>query len=226
MTQDSEQSEQKKNGPAEAVIKGMALGPFGTNTYVVGCKETGEGVVIDPGFEPEVILSVVEELELKVDLVLLTHGHVDHVSAVGPVASALKAKVVIHEDDVEIYNAAPKMALMFGITAAQPPEADRLLKDGDVVEVGKLRFKTLHTPGHSPGSVSFVLEEQNVVFSGDTLFAQGIGRTDFPGGSFSEISRSIRTKLYTLDGSMQVLSGHGPPTTLREEMLMNPFVTL
>jgi glyoxylase-like metal-dependent hydrolase (beta-lactamase superfamily II) len=216
----------KESDQAQAVIKGMALGPFGTNTYVVGCNETKEGVVIDPGFEPEVILSVVEELELNVGIVLLTHGHVDHVSAVGPVASALEAKVIIHEDDVEIYRAAPKMALMFGITAAAPPEADRLLKEGDVVEVGKLKFKTLHTPGHSPGSVSFVMEEQNLVFSGDTLFARGIGRTDFPGGSFSEISNSIKTKLYTLDGSMQVLSGHGPPTTLREEMLMNPFVTL
>ena len=218
--------EPKKEGEGGIVVRSLTLGPFQTNCYVLGCKETQKGVVIDPGFEPEVILSTVEKERLEVDLVLLTHGHVDHVSAVGAVASALKADVVIHEDDAPLYKAAPRMAMVFGITADEPPDPTRTITDGDVVEVGNLKLKTIHTPGHSPGSVSFLVEGHNLLFSGDTLFYRGIGRTDFPGGSFSEISRSIRNRLYSLNGTIEVLSGHGPATSLREEMLMNPFVTL
>lgn len=217
----------KKEGvEPDYVLKAMELGPFQTNTYLLGCGRTKKGVVIDPGFEADLVLSKIEDLGLDIEQILLTHGHVDHVGAVAPVAEATGAKVAIHSADVEIYLAAPKMGMFFGVRSDPPPKPDRLFQDGEKIGVGDLTLSVIHTPGHSPGGVSFLCEEIGVLFCGDTLFCRGIGRTDLPGGSFSELSRSIRRKLYTLDGGLKVLSGHGPPTTLREEMLMNPFVTL
>jgi glyoxylase-like metal-dependent hydrolase (beta-lactamase superfamily II) len=210
----------------EAIVEGLALGPFQTNTYVVKCAETGKGAIIDPGFESDLILQAVEELAVDVEWILLTHGHVDHVSAAGPVARKLDVGIAIHSEDAPHLASAPEMARMFGLSAERPPQATKELDDGDIIEIGKLRIKAIHTPGHTPGGLSFHLSEQSMLFCGDTLFYRGIGRTDLPGGSFAALSTSIRTKIYALDGDTTVYPGHGPKTTIREEMFSNPFVTL
>ncbi len=210
----------------DVLVRSLVVGPLATNCHILACRETSVATVIDPGFDATRILALVEELGLQVAWVLLTHGHVDHVSAAAAVVEATTAQVAIGAGDVEMLQAAPEMARFFGLAPFPVPEPGRLLADGDTVSVGTLQVRVLHTPGHTPGSVCYHVPEEALLFSGDTLFFRGVGRTDLPGGSWSDLVRSIRTKLYTLDGTTQVLTGHGPATILREEMLMNPFVTL
>ena len=210
----------------------LTLGPFQTNTYVVTCEATKKAAVIDPGFHGDRIAKFVRDKGVAVEWVLLTHGHVDHVSALGPLLKELQSgggveelKVAMHKEDLPFLDRAPEMALMFGFSAPKPPQPQKVLKDGDEVVVGELRFKTIHTPGHTPGGVSFLVAGAGVVFVGDTLFYRGIGRTDLPGGSFPQLRDSIRGRLYSLPPATKVYTGHGPPTTIREERVSNPFVT-
>ena len=222
----------EKNTPEETKsgvrVDTLVLGPFGTNTYVVTCTETGKAVVIDPGFQGDRIAQFVKDNDLNVVQILITHGHVDHASAMNSLLKELKPAEVataIHEDDLIFLERLPEAAAAFGLSAERVQRPTRLLKDGDIVEVGNLRFLTIHTPGHSPGGAAFLLEEENIVFVGDTLFCRGIGRTDLPGGSYRVLESSIMNRLYILDPSTKVYTGHGPPTTIREEKSMNPFVT-
>ncbi len=204
----------------------MPLGPFLTNTVILGCETTQEGVVIDPGFEAPTILAKVDELGLKITAILLTHGHVDHVSAVKEVKEATGAPVHIHPDDEELYKSAPMLGRYFGLDAPEPPDVDHRLSDGDTITFGEQELLVLHTPGHSPGGVGFHCAAEGLLLAGDTIFYRSIGRTDLPGGSMAVLTSSIREKIFTLDDETRIITGHGPDTTVADERAQNPFVGL
>ncbi len=205
------------------ILKELVVGPFGSNCFIVGSEAKKEGMIIDPGADTDAIVKAVSELGLSIALVVATHNHIDHVGALGPVVGAVGARYAIHEADVE--GMTPEMfARMFGIAAdgKAPPQPDMLLHDGDVIEVGDLKFTVLHTPGHTRGGISLLGE--GVVFSGDTLFNFGIGRTDLPGGDYNTLISSIVTRIMQLPDETVVYPGHGPSTTVGMERRRNPFL--
>jgi glyoxylase-like metal-dependent hydrolase (beta-lactamase superfamily II) len=207
------------------ILKTLELGPFASNCYIVGSEKTGEGIIIDPGAEADVILDTVRELNLSIPLIVATHSHIDHVMALPKVKKATEARFAIHE--AESKGGMPgkfgqMLAMFTGLSLEPLPSPDRLLHDGDVIEVGDLRFTVLHTPGHSPGGISLL--GNGVVFCGDTLFNYSIGRTDFPGCSYEQLMHSIFTKLMVLPDETRVLPGHGPETTIGFERKRNPFL--
>jgi glyoxylase-like metal-dependent hydrolase (beta-lactamase superfamily II) len=207
------------------IIHTLALGPFMTNSYVLGCEQSREAVVIDPGFEPDRLLAKAAQDDLKIVKILLTHGHVDHVSAVGGIKRATGAPIYIHEADREQYLAAPKLGMYFGLQTDEQPAPDHTVAEGDEITFGEQTLKVIHTPGHTPGGVCYHSPSAKILVAGDTLFQRGIGRTDLPGGSMRTLFSSIQGKIYALDGDTRVLSGHGPETTVAEERRSNPFVT-
>ncbi|KPV62561.1 MAG: hydroxyacylglutathione hydrolase [Candidatus Bathyarchaeota archaeon BA1] len=207
-------------------VKMLTVGMLYTNCYIVGCAETGEALIIDPGLdkdaEAKMILKEVDQHNLRVKYIVNTHGHPDHTSGNGIIKKATDAPILIHEDDAIMLSAAGKsLVRLFGFHVVSP-QADRLLHNGDVIQVGRVRLKVVHTPGHSRGSISLLGED--TVFTGDTLFAGSIGRTDLPGASYKEIMRSIRGKLAKLPDHMNVYPGHGPASTIGEEKRNNPFL--
>jgi len=208
------------------ILKGLEVGPFFSNCYIVGCEKTHHGMIIDPGAEAERILKTVKGLGLSIKLIVATHTHADHIGALAEVKQATGAEFAVHEAEgsPEMMRASSQMlAAMMGTSSTRSfPQPDRLLRDGDVVEVGELRFTVLHTPGHSVGGISLV--GHGVVFCGDTLFNMSIGRTDFPGGDYDTIMRSIRSKLMTLPDETRVFCGHMQETTIGFERRHNPFV--
>jgi glyoxylase-like metal-dependent hydrolase (beta-lactamase superfamily II) len=207
------------------IVKALVVGPFASNCFIIGSEETKEGMIIDPGANAKNILNAVRDLDLSIVLIVATHNHIDHVGALRSVKDATGAQYAVHEADSK--EAMPAMfgrmmGLMLGSSLRAPPKPDRLLKDGDVIEIGDLRFDVLHTPGHSPGGIS--LSGNGVVFSGDTLFNLGIGRTDIEGGDYAKLIESIIAKLMVLPDSTIVYPGHGPETTIGTEKKWNPFL--
>jgi glyoxylase-like metal-dependent hydrolase (beta-lactamase superfamily II) len=200
----------------------LIVSPFATNCYILGCEETNKAAVIDPGDNAESIIQEAASRKLEIDKILLTHGHTDHVSACKRVKDATGADVYIHQKDVPLLAEAPRMALMFGWSVGEVPEPDKYLEEGDKITVGGIELVVMHTPGHSPGGVCF--KGDGFIFSGDTLFAGSIGRTDLPGGSYQELISMIKDKIMILPEDTQVLSGHGPATTVGTELRVNPFV--
>jgi len=194
-----------------------------TNCYIVGCEETREGSVIDPGGHPEHVLAEVERHGLTVKYVLDTHAHFDHTDANGAVVEATGAPLALHPDDFALLKMSGG-ATLFGLQADPSPPPSLELHDGDVLEVGKLRFRVLHTPGHTPGHVCFYEAQEGAIFDGDVLFYRGIGRADLPGGSMQQLLRSIRRVLFALPDETVVYSGHGPATTIGEEKRLNPWL--
>jgi hydroxyacylglutathione hydrolase len=202
------------------IFRRLVVGPFASNCYIVGSESSKEGMIIDPGADAGKILAGVRDLGLDIKTILITHGHIDHVSALKEVKEATGAETLIHADDARALQDG-RQAMMLGASYPVSPP-DRLLKDGDSVDVGELHFTVLHTPGHSPGGIC--LAGEGVVFSGDTLFNFGIGRYDFPGSSGTQLMESIRTKLMTLPDDTAVYPGHGPDTTIGTERRGNPFL--
>ena len=190
------------------IVKCFTVGWLSTNCYVVGCEETKEAVVIDPGMdnerETEPILKFIEQNGFRINYIINTHGHPDHISGNAVMKEATGAPILIHEND------------------AERVQADRKLHDGDVLQVGNFKLVVLHTPGHTKDGISLLGD--NAVFTGDTLFAGSVGRTDFFGGSYKELMRSIKIKLLPLPDSFKVYSGHGPSTTIGDEKKHNPFL--
>jgi glyoxylase-like metal-dependent hydrolase (beta-lactamase superfamily II) len=195
-----------------------------TNCYIVGCEETREGVVIDPGGHPKRILKAVEENELTIRYVLNTHCHFDHMGANAEIVAATGAPLALHPAELPILEARGGASL-FGVSVGESPGPDVELEDGQVLEVGALRFRVLHTPGHSPGGVTFYLEEEGAAFDGDVLFSEGVGRTDLPGGDWGTIQRSIQEVLFALPDETVIYPGHGPKTTVGREKRSNPWVS-
>ncbi|MFA4835788.1 MAG: MBL fold metallo-hydrolase [Dehalococcoidia bacterium] len=207
------------------ILEMLTVGPFMSNCYIVGSETTGEGMIIDPGADPSAILNAIKNLKLKIKLIVATHNHVDHIGAVKQLKEKTGAPFAMHEADgnIKTMEAMSRMLSgMMGHSFDKTPPPDKLLKDGDIIEIGDLRFTVLHIPGHSPGGIA--LAGQGVVFSGDTLFQFSIGRTDLPGGSYSQLMNGLFDKLMVLPDNTTVYSGHGPQTTIGEERKMNPFL--
>lgn len=208
------------------IIDRVVVSPFATNCYIVGSEASKQGIIIDPGDEAEAILGRVADLELDIKLIILTHGHIDHVGALKAVKEASGAEMAIHADDAKSLRGLRgflQSVLVPGLSYPVPPPPERLLQDGDSLDVSDLCFKVLHTPGHTPGGICLLGE--GVVFSGDTLFNYGIGRTDLPGGSYHRLMESIRTRLLVLPDNTVVYPGHGPETTVGAERAGNPFLS-
>lgn len=206
------------------ILVSLPVGLIETNCYVIGCEETKQGAVIDPGGHAQRILAEIERRGLAVQYVLNTHGHFDHTDANGAVAKVTGAPLAIHALDKPLLQASGGAA-WFGMVAVAGPAPDLELQDGDELKVGTLCLRVLHTPGHTPGHVCFFEATQGVLFDGDVLFYRGIGRTDLPGGSWKQLLDSIRRVLFALPDTTQVYSGHGPATTIGDERRLNPWLT-
>jgi len=192
----------------------------------VGSEETKQGIIIDPGDDAAAILGRVADLGLDIKMLVLTHGHIDHVGALKAVKEATDAEMAIHADDAKSLRGLRgvlQSIIVPGLFYPLPPPPERLLRDGDSLDVGGLHFEVLHTPGHTPGGICLLGE--GVVFSGDTLFNYGIGRTDLPGGSYHRLVESIRSRLLALPDDTVVYPGHGPETTIGAERAGNPFLS-
>jgi hydroxyacylglutathione hydrolase len=205
------------------IVTTLSVGLIQTNCYLVGCEETGDGAVIDPGGHPQRILAEVERHGLTIKYVLNTHAHFDHTDANGAIVQATGAPLALHPADRSLLKASGGAAL-FGLQAdpSPPPQLD--LGDGEELEVGQLCFQVLHTPGHTPGHVCFYEATEGVLFDGDLLFRRGVGRTDLPGGSWQQLMNSIQEVLFALPDETIVYSGHGPATTIGEEKQLNPWL--
>ena len=204
------------------IIKELSVGPIMANCFILGCEETKEAVVIDPGDEPDKILLALAELKLKVKYIINTHGHFDHVGGNKRLKEVTGAKLLIHPLDASMLGEVSNSANFFGLTNENSPPPDQTVEEGDIISFGNISLKVIHTPGHSAGGIS--LHTNGYVFVGDTLFAGSIGRTDFPGGSFEQLAASIRNKLFVLGDDVRVFTGHGPETTIGTEKKHNPFV--
>ena len=203
------------------IIQKLEVGMIAANCYIVADEEKKEGMIIDPGEEPGVIIKRIEELGLKIKYIVLTHSHPDHIGGIKGVKDATGAVVAIHENEAASLNPSGRRG-GFGFHSGETAPADLLLKGGDSLDIGDLHFLIVHTPGHSPGGICLIGE--GVVFSGDTLFNFGIGRYDFPGSSGRQLMDSIYTKLMVLPDNTVVYPGHGPHTTIGAERSGNPFL--
>jgi glyoxylase-like metal-dependent hydrolase (beta-lactamase superfamily II) len=207
----------------ELMVRGIVVGVFQENCWVIGSRRTREGIVIDPGDEPEKILDLARDMGLNVKLIISSHAHVDHIMGVRGVQERTGAPFLLHPDDLGIARGMPRSAARFlGYELPPAPEPSAPLADGDTVEVDGMQLQVIHTPGHTPGSVSYYTE--GLLFSGDTLFRGSIGRTDMPGGDYGQIMRSIMGKLLTLPDETIVLPGHMQETRIDFERQANPFV--
>jgi glyoxylase-like metal-dependent hydrolase (beta-lactamase superfamily II) len=201
----------------------VVVGALETNCYLVYDEETRECAVIDPGADPEKIISTIVDLELKPVIVINTHGHVDHIGANSDIVQKYAVPLAMHAADTGMLQVSDYIELSLLLGARNSPAPDRLLAEGDEVAVGRTSLRVIHTPGHTPGSIGFV--HGGFLFSGDTLFCGGVGRTDLPGGSWKDLERSIRERILTLPEETVVLPGHGPHTTVEQERSSNPFLT-
>ena len=200
----------------------LEVGSLGTNCYIAYCENTKKAVIIDPGGDAAKILAAVAREGLLVEAIINTHGHADHVLANVKVQEATGAPLWIHSADADMLGSGSRNLSAFLGGATSCGKADRLLADGEVLPIGDFTLTVLHTPGHTPGGISLLFDK--TVFVGDTLFAESIGRTDFPGGSYSQLIHSIQTKLMTLDDEVKAYPGHGPATTIGWERRQNPFI--
>jgi glyoxylase-like metal-dependent hydrolase (beta-lactamase superfamily II) len=204
-------------------VVSLPNGQFAENCYLVADRRTREAVIIDPGEEPAMFLAELDTRAWSLGAIWVTHAHIDHIIGVGPVHAATGAPIYLHPLDRPIYDALPQYGGWLGMQLEKPPAPDRELRPGQVLKVGGFEFTVRFTPGHSPGSVSFVGE--GMVFGGDVLFNGSVGRTDLPGGDAAALMASIQSQLLSLPDSTVVHSGHGPATTIGVERLTNPFLT-
>ncbi len=202
----------------------LPLGPLQTNCYILACIETNQAAVIDPSDNGRFIADTITEKGWQLTHILLTHSHFDHVGGLKELKEICNAPIYIHPEAIPMLELAPQAAARFQLEVAQPPATDKMLAEGDVIEVGNLKLDVLFTPGHAPGHVCFYLAAENVLFDGDVLFQQSIGRTDLPGGDHDLLLRMIHEKVIVLPEETAVLSGHGAATTIGQEKAWNPFL--
>lgn len=210
-------------------VKTFPVGSFQCNCTILGDETTGEAVVIDPGDEAPRILAELEKKSLKVKYILHTHAHLDHIGATRLVQEKTGGKIGLHKDDLFLYENIAMQGQFLGLRIdPQVPPVDHYLEHADVLEWGGTQTKVFHTPGHTPGSITFhmkdVLSQKDLLFAGDTLFMGSIGRTDLWGGDYDLILDSIKTKILTLKEDTVVVCGHGPNTTIGQEKKFNPFL--
>ncbi len=198
------------------------VGLLGCNCTILADPNSREAIVIDPGDAADQILMRLAGEKLRVVAIVHTHAHIDHVGATAPLARVTQAPTYLHPDDEFLHQMLKEQAMLIGLPEPESSPMSQELHDGASVRFGNFELGVIHTPGHTPGSVCFNIDE--LCFSGDTLFAGGIGRTDLWGGDTHAIVRSIKNRLYTMNGAVEVIPGHGPPTTIDEERHSNPFV--
>lgn len=207
-----------------AEIITVPVGALEVNCYIVWDRDSGEGVIIDSGADADEIEAAARKENINVRCVINTHGHFDHVGADAAIKAAFGAPIAIHSKDTALMADAHEHGIFFGIETPKQSEPDILLEDGQVIEFGPLSLRVIHTPGHTRGGICLYLEGEKVLFTGDTLFAGSIGRTDFEGGSMDDLMASITGKLLPLGDEVRVLPGHGPESTIGEERDINPFL--
>lgn len=200
----------------------VIVGTLETNCYLVYCPQSLECAVVDPGAEANKIFHLIARKRLNPVIILNTHGHIDHIGANKDVKERFNIPLCIHPSDKPMLENIQQSELSFFLEAKNSPPPDRYLEDGDTITIGKSCLRVIHTPGHTPGSVSFLGD--GFILSGDTLFYGGVGRTDFPGGSWQELEKSIKNKILTLPDETIVLTGHGPSTSVGQEKSLNPFI--
>ena len=204
------------------IIKRLVVGSLSANCFIFG-KEAAEGMVIDPGGNGEEICRAIADSGLDIKIIVLTHGHSDHIAALYDIQDRTGAEVAIHINDADFLEGRGSFSSQFGISYKTPHPPDRLLREGDEIEIGGISFKVLHTPGHTPGSICLLTAGK--VFTGDTLFRRGIGTTLMPGSSRSQLINSIHTRLMVLPDDTVIYPGHGRETTIGAERRDNPYVT-
>jgi len=203
-------------------IETITVGMFAMNCYLVFDDRTKEGILIDPGGEAGRIIGIVHDLGVHISSILNTHCHIDHTAEVKYVKDRLEVPFFIHEAEMPLLNSLQDQAAMFNMPITDIPDVNGFLKDGDLLELGGETGRVLHTPGHSPGGISFLFGDH--VFVGDCLFLDSIGRTDLYKGNYDQLLNSIRSKLLVLADSVKVYPGHGPATSIGRERLHNPFL--
>jgi hydroxyacylglutathione hydrolase len=218
------------------IIETFITTPFEQNTRVLACVETRRAICIDPGDSAETIAEFINENQLDLQAIALTHAHLDHIGGVSDLHKIFpQSEILLHKDDEDLYYNLPQQPLFMGIAPHQlkalgleydvPPPLSRNWTDGDIYVVGKLNFKILHAPGHTRGHVVLFEEREKKLFGGDCLFAGSIGRTDLPGGDYEELMRSIHERILPLGDDVAVFTGHGADTTIGRERATNPFLT-
>lgn len=199
------------------------VGPLQCNCSIIGDPASGRAIVVDPGGDAGRILDILNAQQLRLEGIIHTHAHLDHILASGELRKATGAQLKLHQDDLFLWDMVGEQCRLFGLPPLSLPPPDAWLHDDE--DLHCCGGVALHTPGHTPGSMSFWFSEHKLLLAGDTLFQRSVGRTDLPGGSFAAIRRSIQERLYTLDEDALVVTGHGPATTIGEELRENPFVT-
>jgi len=202
------------------IIKTVVVGPLQVNCYIIADEASKKAVVIDPGDEPERIIDVIKESGLKVEYIICTHGHFDHVGAVIDLKRETGAKVVLHKEDLLLYSSSKDAAFLWGFDAEDQPAPDMYVNDGDIIKAGGLSFEVLYTPGHSTGGIC--LYSGDIVVTGDTLFEGSVGRTDLPGGDMGRLKKSFQ-RLMSLPENARVLPGHGHASSIGREKKENMF---
>jgi len=206
------------------IFDSIPVGPLSVNCYIVGCEATHAGIIIDPGGDVDLISKRVQKHGLTIGTIINTHGHFDHVGGNRQLLAASGgARLLIHHADAAMLAMVAHVATMYGMNGENSPSADDYLTDGMLITCGDLQLKVLHTPGHTQGGCCLYFEDQLKVITGDTLFADSIGRTDLPGGSHDRLLESIRSKLFTLPDNVIAYPGHGPSTTIGHEKRCNPY---
>lgn len=203
------------------IIKTLNIGSLRVNNYLVICEKTQEAALIDAGGDYQATVNLANENNAKIKYILNTHGHFDHIAGDSELQVKNKVKVFLHKEDESLVESFKNYLMLYDMPDYDPPKVNEFVNDGQEIKVGELNFKVIHTPGHSSGSVSYLID--NVLFSGDTLFAESVGRTDLPGGSYEAIKNSIINKLFVLDDNTIVYPGHGYSTTIGYEKVYNPF---
>jgi hydroxyacylglutathione hydrolase len=207
-------------------IKQMSVGTMNVCCYLIGCESTKKGAIIDPGGEEDRVLKAVKKEGFDIEYIINTHGHLDHVCGNEKIKEATGAQIIMHEDDAEFFNRDEVRNFFSVLGLKESPPVDKTVKDGDFIEIGEVKLKVIHTPGHTPGGVC--LYNAPDLFTGDTLFVGGVGRTDFPGGETATLVKAINEKLLTLPADTIVWPGHGyggDSSTIGTEKKSNPFLT-
>ncbi len=209
---------------AKLVLEHLTVGPLQANCFIVGDEESGEAVIIDPGGDGDMILNAVGRKPWKVTAILNTHAHFDHIAANAMVKNGTGAPLMAPRGDALFISQAHISARMYGLEVDGSPDPDRLLDDGDSIDLGDEKIKVMSTPGHTPGGATFVTSIG--IFPGDSIFAGSIGRTDLPGGDYDTLIESIKSRILSLDDDTPVYPGHGPATTVGREREHNPFLVI
>ena len=208
----------------DIVLDKLIVGPFSVNCYFLGCSKSQKMAVIDPGGEVEKIWQKIQDIGYSPEYIINTHGHPDHTAGNLELKQKSQAKILAHPDDVAMMTDKENLLSSMFLEANPSPPPDQLVTEGQLIKLGNISLKVIHTPGHTPGGICLLLDD--ILFTGDTLFAEGIGRTDFPGGNYAQLISSIKNKLFPLDDQLRILPGHGEESTLGREKRYNPFVRI